>query len=781
MSYAHAHGNRARSTLVRGILAALMVIAMLGGMGYAAGSAASADNETEDLSVQPGISKSVTKIAGGDGDEYDLHLTASGDNASSHTTVATPADIVIVADKSGSMRDDNRDGNSRNAVHALAQKLLTPANAKLPDDQQIHMAVITFSTNSQLRQDFTNHAGDIDQAMEEAPDGGTNWEAALSQANKLQGRAGVHKFIIFLSDGNPTFRNTSRGACFRYGWKYESQYTDKQSCEAQNYRWVFDKDGNKAGVYGEGNNDTYGFNYDAALTVANQRGDAALYVVKTSEEANRMSDLAAQAGAVTGKEYDGTNAKNLAAAFQAIYTSIVSTATIKVFSITDTLSQWVDPVDFAGQPDGADITPYVTVRNGNTALTDYRAIYHVDQSGSRTVVVTFNGEDGVSASKADTIDVSYRIKLSDIAYTDYAQKRQYPDVGDAGTGGASAGEPGYAANGRAQMRYCALLDVNGVTTCEQKTVEYQHPVVQVKLGSIDITKWWSDGADKHKTDAVTVQLQRATAGQIPENVGAPIELNARNNWGAHIDGLLPGYTYSVVETSGDDRYAVTYQYDDMESPNGVELTKHMVWTNADTIHAVITNTLETADLSHAITVRKQLDGRAWTQADAFTFTLDTEDGSPMPTDCAGKERCTTTVKSDSPGHAVTFGDITYDAGAHTYHYSVSEQSGSSFAMHYSQAKYDVEVTVAKSNDGTWHASVSSIKQTCDDEGNPVNGNDGDATKPIDFTNRYVAVSQLPLTGGTTGRQWLLAGGCIGGFAVLLIGAAGVLQSRKRLV
>lgn len=62
-----------------------------------------------------------------------------------------------------------------------------------------------------------------------------------------------------------------------------------------------------------------------------------------------MSDFAREANAVNGKEFDGTNAENLTQAFDQIYSSITSSAKIKVFSITDTLSQWVDPVDFAGR------------------------------------------------------------------------------------------------------------------------------------------------------------------------------------------------------------------------------------------------------------------------------------------------------------------------------------------------------------------------------------------------------------------------------------------------
>ena len=71
----------------------------------------------------------------------------------------------------------------------------------------------------------------------------------------------------------------------------------------------------------------------------------------------------------------------------------------------------------------------------------------------------------------------------------------------------------------------------------------------------------------------------------------------------------------------------------------------------------------------------------------------------------------------------------------------------------------------------------SIKRVKDANGNPVDKSE-DVAK---FTNTYVAVSALPLTGGMTDRQWLFVGGAVGGLAVLLIGAAGVWNGKKRLV
>ena len=735
--------------------------------------------------VKPSNNKSIVKTDGGDGDQYTLNLTASGDSTSSTVTTATPADIVLVMDKSGSMNENNRDANAQKAAKDLAKKLLTGTNSKLPPEQQVQMAVVTFSTEASLKQKFTTNVSEINNAVRGNPDGGTNWEAALKQANDMQGgRRGVKKHIIFLSDGNPTYRTTSYSGCYSYslwGWTAHPEYTTPESCRAQRYTWGENPDGGSDGAYGAGSSDDYGFNYAAALAEANRRGDAALYVVKTSTDANKMADLAEQANAVNGKEFDGTNAANLTKAFDQIYSSITSSAKIRVFSITDTLSQWVDPVEFAGVVNGTDITQYVTVKNGSIKLTSgYAATYSVDSSGNRTVTVTFNGTDGIVAEKTDVIDVSFKVKPSDAAYTNYASGNNYPNTGDVQTGAASAGQQGYYSNADAKLNYCVLTEVNGATSCVRTEAEYPHPVVQVKLGKINITKKWSDGADKHANDSVTVQLQRKaidSADSTAVNVGDPITLNAANNWTTTVNNLVPGYTYSVVETPGNDRYDVTY------TGNNADLTKKMVWSsNADagTLNATITNTLKTVSLQHLISVRKNLTGRDWKDSDQFDFTLEAEDNAPLPASCKDQQPCTVTVNRDSTDYSAAFSDITYNAGGATYTYYVTEDGGSISALHYSQAKYKVVVTVAKNNDGAWTASVTSVTKVQDDNGQKVSESQSVST-PVAFTNHYIAVSALPLTGGMTDRQWLFVGGVVGGLAVLLIGAAGVWNGKKRLV
>lgn len=720
--------------------------------------------------VKPSNNKSIVKTEGGDGDQYTLYLTASGDSTSSTVTAVTPADIVLVMDKSGSMKGE-LDNNAKEAANALAGKLLTTENSKLSEDQQVRMAVVTFSTKAAIKQNFTTDVLKINSAVEGDPEGGTNWEAALEKANGLQSRPGVKKHIIFLSDGDPTYRISDYPIGCDGLWN---------PCNPDD-NWKTPKGVHGAGT--EGSDKRHGYNYAAALAEASKRGDAALYVVKTSTEAKKMADFAEQAGAVDGKEFDGTNPKNLTKAFDQIYSTITSSAKIKIFSITDTLSQWVDPVDFPDVTDGADITRYVTVTNGDITEppSRYKATYSIDDnSGNRTVTVTFNDPNGIVAEKTDVIYVSFKVKPSDAAYADYAKNNKYPDTGDTNTGDASAEQQGYHSNVDAKLKYCVFTKVNNVESCAPTEAEYPRPVVQVKLGKINITKQWLDGNDKHASDSVKVQLQRKAIGAADstvKDVGVPITLKADNNWTATVDKLLPGYTYSVVETPGNDRYDVTY------TGNNADLTKEMVWSsNADegTLNATIINTLKTVSLSNAISVKKILTGRAWTPSDQFSFTLKAKGNAPLPTYCKDRQPCTVTV-DDSNGHTKSFGDITYNAGEAKYTYYVTENLGDITVLHYSQARYEVVVTVAKNGAGAWGAAVKSVTKVLDDNGKTVSEAQNDSTQPVAFTNHYIAVSALPLTGGMTDRQWLFVGGAVGGLAVLLIGAAGVWNGKKRLV
>ena len=179
-------------------------------------------------------------------------------------------------------------------------------------------------------------------------------------------------------------------------------------------------------------------------------------------------------------------------------------------------------------------------------------------------------------------------------------------------------------------------------------------------------------------------------------------------------------------------------------------------------------------------MKKELVGRDWKDSDEFVFTLKAKNNAPLPTSCKNQQPCTVTVKHDSTGHTESFGDIKYNAGAATYTYYVTENSGNIAALHYSQAEYQVVVAVCKkgtTND--WEAVVESVTKTKTDSG--VDAWSEDKTQPMTFTNQYISASSLPLTGRMGAeRWWQLAASGIGVLALLAVVAADQWRRKKRL-
>lgn len=99
---------------------------------------------------------------------------------------------------------------------------------------------------------------------------------------------------------------------------------------------------------------------------------------------------------------------------------------------------------------------------------------------------------------------------------------------------------------------------------------------------------------------------------------------------------------------------------------------------------------------------KAIDGRDWTDADKFSFTITAPEGTPLP------DPATVTVsKKDAEDGiaAIKFGKIHYTA-AGTYKYEICENAGSAAGMTYDAHVATAEVTVTENGDGTLTASVT---------------------------------------------------------------------------
>lgn len=314
--------KRAASAWSRRLLG--VAAAALLALGVAVPSVALADSGSGIVDRAPEHHKTIKD--NGDG-TYDLTLSVTGDSEQSSS--AKPVDVVFVVDVSSSMnetvsgwRGKSRMKAAHDAVEALANELLTGENA----NKQIQVSVVTFGTNAQVATSFTSDPSVVANAVptEAEEDQGTNWEDGLRLANaQASGREGAEKHVVFLSDGNPTYRVSPMG----YTWRDEINHLSPDHKVNDN-------------LYGLGSSDTNdGRCYAAAKAEANRRNGANLFVVSVAKDADRMTSFATD---TNGTFLDGTTADNLASAFSQIGQVITKSVAYKDVKVVDALSQWVE-------------------------------------------------------------------------------------------------------------------------------------------------------------------------------------------------------------------------------------------------------------------------------------------------------------------------------------------------------------------------------------------------------------------------------------------------------
>lgn len=132
---------------------------------------------------------------------------------------------------------------------------------------------------------------------------------------------------------------------------------------------------------------------------------------------------------------------------------------------------------------------------------------------------------------------------------------------------------------------------------------------------------------------------------------------------------------------------------------------------------------------------KAIDGRDWTDADEFSFTITAPEGTPLPDPAA----VTVSNKSadDNGVAAIKFGKIRYTA-AGTYKYEIRENAGSAAGMTYDGHVATAEVTVTEKGDGSLIANVTKKE-------------DGRFTNKYHTELNYTAAGGLKLSKTLSGR------------------------------
>lgn len=140
---------------------------------------------------------------------YTLSLDVKGATRESTTDVS--ANVIVVMDISGSMNNPagstTRLAAGKTAVKGLAKDLLSKNTSDNPDSVQ--MALVTFSTTAETNIPKTTDYSTFSNAVDRlSASGGTNWEDALQEVKNISFGDNDPTYVIFCSDGNPTFRNT---------------------------------------------------------------------------------------------------------------------------------------------------------------------------------------------------------------------------------------------------------------------------------------------------------------------------------------------------------------------------------------------------------------------------------------------------------------------------------------------------------------------------------------------------------------------------------------------
>lgn len=391
--------------------------------GVAAPTAALAENSGSLVDRAPARNKTIEDNGNG---TYDLTLSVTGDGEQSSTS--TPVDVVFVVDVSSSMNDTvtGWGGKSRmkaahDAAATLANSLLTGENA----NKQIQVSVVTFGTNAQVATDFTNDPNVVANAVPTAAERnqGTNWEGGLKLANaQTSGREGAEKHIVFLSDGNPTYRVSPMGYSeWDEGFLGIGQVDSKLNDN----------------LYGLGNRDTNdGRCYAAAKAEANNRNGANLFVVSVAKDADKMTSFATD---TKGTFLDGTTADNLKNAFTQIGQVITKTAGYKDVKIVDQLTQWVvgtaadgsiENASYAKNGEKWNEAPVATVNGGNLSW-DLTGLGTLEKGVTYSVTFTIRPSDAAKAEVAAAgVAKTFKTNVDASSYVEYKTVQTQTGQGD---------------------------------------------------------------------------------------------------------------------------------------------------------------------------------------------------------------------------------------------------------------------------------------------------------------------------------------------------------------
>lgn len=478
----------------------------------------------------------------GQDDVYDLSLSVSGSVASQ--AEKSLVDIVLILDESNSMVDGENDENRWTDTKKAANALINALDQN--KDLNVRYDIVGFDGHGKGKLDEDARSSGwkttADSAKKAIPEklvkrqngGGTDYQAGIRQAiNDLKNaRVGAQTVVVFLSDGTPTFRLTAHDQ-----WEWQGLYFENNE-------------------YGNGQDDTKNYNIDEAVREIKRMHVSQFYAIglgnnfKTNlTKLNNAVDAAVKADDV----YTTENSSGLEAIFKAIAGKINNIA-CKDVKITDTINtQYAQVVT---QTNGNPTKLTITVKKadgtvvesgensitlGATELNKEPSVLNASYQKNQLVL---DFPDKYQLEDGWTYTITTQVKPTQAAYEYYSDKNgSYPNIGDTNTG-THSGEPGFWSNTNAVLDYT----VSGTG----KHATYAQPVIQVKAGTLKITKNISgltpDQIASMKDD-MTFTIKKDNKPYKTIQLSA-FDLKDRT-YTYEMPYCVPGATYTVTESGMD--------------------------------------------------------------------------------------------------------------------------------------------------------------------------------------------------------------------------------------
>lgn len=722
----------------------------------------------------PAREKTVT--ANEDG-TYTVALNVTGAKSEDTGEIVTnqPLDIVLVLDVSGSMADNLSGGPKKiDALKTAVNGFIDATadeNATISDrSQRNRIALVKFAGEespevgndtdwqgynyTQIVSNLTDEVSGLTNTVKGLrASGATSADYAFDRAQealKYQPRANAKKVVIFFTDGEP---NHGRGFDPDVAATAVNKAKSLKDAGTTIYSIGVVSGANPGDTTSDLNKYMHGIssNYPNATATEDWWGHASWNNLNLGDRAENSSYYKA-----------ATDADQLNNIFESIYQEITKTAEYADVTIHDRLSSWVVSSDAAsvnGEPAGF---TYTKTQNGQTTAWAGAPKARVADDGTVSWPVTSSGD---TLEAGVTYTVSFNVKPTQAAF-DEAVKNHKDDANASGDNNFYTND-----NSRATVVYKTVVTSSqgGTTTSDPQTAAYpQKPTITLPVSKITVTKTWSDGNANHENDSVQVQLKQD--GKDYANGSAT--LNAAGNWTHEftVSAGPEGHTYSVSEVKVEG-------YDSKVDKTDLKLQGLTAQSGAFTV----TNTPSYVTLPASdVKVTKVVQGHAANSDFGFNLkcvdSTDANAGKCADVTGLANNGLTTTVSKDeltASGASATVGfgngDLKFrvPTGADNlvYTFEASEDTEKPAAgWKYDNDKVTVKVTVSRTD------AVVSYEYG-------ENDSDRTNTESAQFTNKYVAISSLPLTGGTTGRDWMVFGGGLGLLA--LLAAAGYTVWRKR--